>query len=129
MFYIIYVHFRAVVKTKELKEVERQMRRDAKRTKAMEKEAKFKKIMMEKKASGEWVEKSKWKSMERKAAASKKQDNPEHKSSENSVPKDIVPKTSGLKKREKPRKRPNKKREKVKSESEEPGLKKAKVEE
>ena len=33
---------------------------------------KFKKIMEEKKASGEWVEKTKWKAMERKEAATAK---------------------------------------------------------
>ena len=47
-------------------------RRDAKRAKKAEKEAKFLARMEEKKASGEWVEKTKWKAMERKAAQEKK---------------------------------------------------------
>merc|ERR1739838_541956 len=54
------------------KDAERQARRDQKRAKKAEKEAKFLKRMEEKKSSGEWVEKTKWKAMERKAAAAKK---------------------------------------------------------
>ena len=51
------------------KNAERQGRRDQKRAKKAEKEAKFLARMEEKKASGEWVEKTKWKAMERKTAA------------------------------------------------------------
>merc|ERR1712106_995439 len=50
------------------KNAERQGRRDQKRAKKAEKEAKFLARMEEKKASGEWVEKTKWKAMERKTA-------------------------------------------------------------
>ena len=56
------------------KNAERQARRDQKRAKKAEKEAKFLARMEEKKASGEWVEKTKWKAMERKAAVQAKVD-------------------------------------------------------
>merc|ERR1712242_232118 len=54
------------------KDAERQARRDQKRAKKAEKEAKFLKRMEEKKSSGEWVERTKWKAMERKAATANK---------------------------------------------------------
>merc|ERR1719447_2362172 len=105
------------VKTKETKEAERQARRDAKRAKKAEKEERFKKIMEEKKASGEWVEKTKWKSMERKAAVAKKSDEiaEEEKAKLNKA--EETKETEKMKKRKNPNRKRSKKNNRTQSES------------
>ena len=92
-------------------------RRDAKRAKKAEKEAKFLARMEEKKASGEWVEKTKWKAMERKAALEKKNVN------ENDSDEESEKRPKKVRKRQQKKKKPQKAVENAP-----PAAKRAKVE-